>query len=235
MKHSYGLSILAVCVTLVASPVFAQDGVFPISGQFDQVTTVTAPRFMLRYVQSVSFKGRNIRVDKTDLRQLIPLTQIETPGTMDLYSTVSGTGEESPIANNLPPLLDRMATDTKSKLSGATMSGKGTFEGYKCDIYKTTTGNGAEQIELWVNEDPKFPFTLKTIATDQALNKVTVVTLENIVLNEKLDDSFFQVPATIKIAPPSAAPQSGSADSTPAPTAPATQSTPTTGATGSKP
>jgi len=198
----YGLLALSVCSIVLISISPASASEFPASGQFDQVTTITAPRMQLKFTQSISFKGPNIRVDKTDLAQLIPLTQIETPDTMYLFSSVAGTGEKSPITQKLPPLLERMDSDTKSKLKGASKIGTDSFEGYSCDIYKTSDANGEEQIEFWVSTDQKFPFTLKTVATDKLLGKVTTVDLENISLTANVADKLFLVPSSIKFAPP---------------------------------
>jgi hypothetical protein len=212
-----GIANAAMLVTVAA-----QASPFSTSGQFDQVTTITAPRVQLKFVQTIRFKDGNIRVDKTDLSQFIPLTQIETVDTFYLYSMLSGTGEKSTIAEKLPPLLERMDSDTKSKLIGATKTGSETYDGYNCDTYSTSEDNGDVRIEFWVSKDPKFPFTLKTVATDKTLSKVTTVNLDNIDLNVELEDSLFEVPANIKLSAPQGSAQSGPASSA----APEAQTTP---------
>jgi hypothetical protein len=212
--HALMLTILIAGGVLM--PLRGMAANFPTSGQFDQVTTIVAPRVKLTYVQSISFKGNNIRVDKTDLNQLIPLTQIETPDTVYLYSSAAGNGEKSPVTRALPPLLVRMDADTKAKLKMATKTGTDTFDGYKCDLYKTTEAGGGIQVEFWVSTDPNFPFTLKTVATDKTLNKVTTVNLENIGLNVNLDDSLFEVPHNIKIVAATPASSGGSSTTPPA-------------------
>ena|GEM_PF-4110627 len=196
-------SLLIISAYALAVPHLAQAAPFATAGQFDQVTTIVAPKMRLQFVQSVKFKDGDIRLDKTDLAQVIPVTQIETPSTIYFYSSVAGTGEKSAVTEKMLPLLERMDSDTKSKLKGASKVGTETFEGYSCDLYKTTDSASREQVEFWVSKDPAFPFTIKTVATDKLLDKVTTVELENIGLNVKLDDSLFQVPASIKIVPAS--------------------------------
>jgi outer membrane lipoprotein-sorting protein len=115
-----------------------------------------------------------------------------------------------------------MDADTKTKLKGAIKTGSDKYEGYSCDTYTTSDQKGAEQIKFWVSTDPSFPFTLKTVATDKTLNKVTTVDLENIGLNVKLDDSTFEVPKNIKMETTPAV-KKGDGSGSPAPAAPAAQ------------
>ena len=172
---------------------------FPTSGQFDQVRTISVPRLSFRDVQSISFKGSSIRVDTADPSSYVPVTQIETPDAMYIYTPAAEEAEKIPITEKQPPLLERMNADTKSNLQGATKTGSGVFEGYNCDIYQTTANHGDEVVEIWVSKDPKFPFKLKTIATDKSLNKVTTIILQNISLNVPLDDNLFEIPDNVKI------------------------------------
>jgi hypothetical protein len=224
---TFALLLTVLLVTGLASQVRSEEVVtFPTSGQFDEVTTITAPRLSLRLVDSISFKGSDIRVDKTDPTQFIPLTEIETPDETYVYSTLAGTGEKSAIVHKMPPLLLRMDEDIKNKLLGAVKTGVDTYDGNSCDTYTLTVPSNGEQIEFWVNKDPKFPFAVKTVMTDKARGKVTMVELEKIKLSGVIDDSIFVVPASIKITKAS--------QSTATPPSANAPITPSTGANGSK-
>jgi outer membrane lipoprotein-sorting protein len=196
--------LLTVVVTLASFVFGATAGAsgLPTSGQFDQVNSITVARMSVRTVQSISFKGNYIRVDADDPNEYFPTTQIETPDMVYVYSPLGTAGQKIPIKEKQLPLLERMALDTKTKLAGATKSGTETVDGYACDVYKASAENNQLTLQFWVSTDPSFPFLIKTVENDSMLQKTTTVELQNIVLNNQIDDSLFDIPTNIKFTVP---------------------------------
>ena len=75
------------------------------SGQFDQVTSISAPRLTMRYVETITFKGTRIRVDRMDPTQFINYTEIEDGLTDWSYVPSQGTAIKSDLKAKGPSLL----------------------------------------------------------------------------------------------------------------------------------
>jgi outer membrane lipoprotein-sorting protein len=203
IHRRFGRSLLAACVMAMlfsAAPIArTYAATLPDSGQFDETTTITATRLTVKIVKSITFKGNNYRIDSTRI-DLVPYSRIKDNGTTYSYLPDEQTAMRQVDADKGVSLPSELLAQKNQFITGATKSGKETVAGFLCDIYaEPPQSDNNVSVKIWVSEDPKFPFVIKTQTTHHKEGITDTEEIGNVRLNALITEAAFALPKNTKV------------------------------------
>lgn len=197
----------------------AASAALPKSGQFDEVSTISASRLTVKITKTVTFKGNNYRIDSRRI-DLIPYSRILDNGTIYSYLPDEQAAMRMPAADQEPSLPDQLLAQKEQVEHDGTRSGADTVDGFACEIYSQPAPSGEDAtIRVWVSKDPRFPFIVKTLSIDHKQGVTDTEEIANVKLNAPISDTVFALPKDTKImdAPTNGASGDNGASGGPAP------------------
>lgn len=217
-----GSCALAVCATPAGA------AVLPRFGQFDEVSTIVAPRLTVKITKTVTFKGDDYRLDSTRI-DMIPYSRILAHGTIYSYLPDEQTAMRATPLQKEPSLPDQLLEQKEEAVSHGTKVGTDTVAGFTCDIYSEQMPAGDDStVRVWVSRSPRFPFIVKTVSINQKQGVEDTEQITDVRLDTPILDTVFMLPKDTKVvdAPQNTnTPDNGNSNGTPAPPAPSSAPT----------
>ena len=187
-------SFVGLVALVAASHAPAAAAAVPQSGQFDEISTIVAPRLTVKITKTVTFKGANYRID------MIPYSRILAGGTLYSYLPDEQTAMRATAPTKEPSLPDQLLAQKEQVVQGATKTGSDTVGGFECDIYAPHMQAGDDStVHVWVSRDPRFPFIVKTVSVNQKQGVTDTEEITEDRLNTPISDTIFALPKDTKV------------------------------------
>ncbi len=221
-RNTTNLCINAVLIgAVIATPSFAADSSLkglPKTGEFDQISSITSPRYSMKLTDRVTFKGDRYRRESEDPEKFIEFDDIDDGQSFYRYVPSQSVALRIDVKEKQTGALEELKSQTSDMLDGADKTGDANVNGYDCTTYSRTLQGGAK-VTMWLSKSAKFPFVLKTVYVDPNENVTRTTSIDNIKLDVPVDDDLFTLPKGTKIVqqPPPSSQTGGSQTQAPAP------------------
>ncbi len=209
-------SAVLLAATLAACAQWpALSATYAHTGTFDQVMTITSPRFTSKQTDHLMFSGARYRLDSTDPDSHGDYSEIYDGQSDYYYAPGLSSALRLPAKGKVPPLTEQMQDRATQELTGARKTGETALNGFDCDVYTNLLPDGSK-VTMYLSKDPQFPFIIKTQLNEvrQGVTQTTVI--ENVKVGAAVDDSQFTLPQGTKITDAPPAPAAAPADAPPA-------------------